>query len=357
MAPLRVLHLIGSATNSFYGDLSEVYATGCIRALANPARYTFVIAYVTPDSLWRFPNSLQPADIAAAKAMTLPEAAQFLAQQNIDVAIPQMFCLAGMTHYRALLELLQIPYVGNGPFQMAIAADKTKAKAIVSASGVRVPKGELLRKGETPSIAPPAVVKPNNSDNSDGVTLVKTAEAYAAALETAFSYANQVIVEEFIELGREVRCGIVVKNDELVCLPLEEYFVDPNLRPIRSGAHKLKRDTQNALTLAAKESTEAWIVEAGDSIVPSVWAAAKRCHRALGCQHYSLFDFRIDPHQQPWFIEAGLYCSFSPQSVLVTMMAAAGISLNDFFESAIRQSTGEPTGETIRGRETIAPTG
>ena len=349
--PLRVLHLVGSATNRFYCDLSELYARDCIQATADPARYTFLIAYVTPDRNWRFPDSLHPADIAAAEAMPLPEAVNFLAQQTLDVALPQMFCLPGMTEYRALLNVLQIPYVGNGPFQMAIAADKTKAKAIVSAAGVKVPKGELLQKGEFPSLLPPVVVKPNNSDNSDGVTLVRTKEEYPAALETAFAYAEQVIVEEFIELGREVRCGLIVQNGELVCLPLEEYFVDPSLRPIRTGAHKLKRDTNNTLTLTAKERTQAWIVEADDPVIPAVWEAAKRCHQAIGCEQYSLFDFRIDPQGQPWFIEAGLYCSFSPKSVVVTMMAAAGMPLNTFFETVLRQTAEKQTGRTIEEQQ------
>lgn len=345
--PLRVLHLVGSATNRFYCDLSELYAGDCIRATAAPARYTFLIAYVTPDRNWRFPDSLHPADIAAAEAIPLSKAISFLAQQTIDVALPQMFCLPGMTEYRALLDVLQIPYIGNGPFQMAIAADKNKAKAIVSAAGVKVPKGELLQKGGLPSLLPPVVVKPNSSDNSDGVTLVKKPSEYAAALEIAFAYDERVIVEEFIELGREVRCGLVVQNGEPVCLPLEEYYVDSSLRPIRTGAHKLRRNSDDTLTLTAKERTQAWIVDSDDPVVPAVWKAAKRCHQALECEQYSLFDFRIDPQGQPWFIEAGLYCSFSPKSVVVTMMEAAGIPLSTFFETILRQTAEKQTDRTI----------
>ena len=85
--------------------------------------------------------------------------------------------------------------------------------------------------------------------------------------------------------------------------------------------------------MTAKGNAQSWIVDIDDPIVADVWEAAKQCHRALGCQQYSLFDFRIDPNNKPWFIEAGLYCSFSPKSVLVTMMEAAETPLVDFFES------------------------
>ena len=78
--------------------------------------------------------------------MSLTDAVAHLAQLEIDVVVPQMFCLPGMTSYRALFDVLGIPYVGNPPEVMAIAADKAKARAIVAAAGVAVPAGEVLRR-------------------------------------------------------------------------------------------------------------------------------------------------------------------------------------------------------------------
>ena len=66
--------------------------------------------------------------------------------------------------------------------------------------------------------------------------------------------------------------------------------------------------------------------------------AATAAHRALGCRHYSLFDFRIDPDGRPWFLEAGLYCSFARASVVATMAAAAGIGLDDLFASMVERA-------------------
>ena len=48
-----------------------------------------------------------------------------------------------------------------------------------------------------------------------------------------------MLVERYVELGREVRCGIVVQDGELVCLPLEEYDVDAASKPIRGYEDKL----------------------------------------------------------------------------------------------------------------------
>nr|WP_298413714.1 ATP-grasp domain-containing protein [uncultured Halomonas sp.] len=335
MSKRSILHLVGSATDQFYCDLSRFYAHSCIQAIADPARYTFHIAYVTPDGKWRFPDSLEESDIAAAKALPFAEAVHFLSQQQIDVALPQMFCRSGMTDYRSLLNLLDIPYVGNTPAAMALTADKAKAKAVVATAGVAVPESELLRRGDTPSFSPPVVVKPTQADNSLGVTLVTHEKDYDSALETAFADSDEVLVERFIELGREVRCGIVVQQGELVCLPLEEYRMDAETHPIRAYSSKLKEDEQGGLAFAGKDSTQTWLVDTDDPDVARVWEAAKQSHLALGCRHYSLFDFRIDAQGKPWFLEAGLYCSFAPKSVIPTMMSATGTDVSVFFQQVV----------------------
>jgi D-alanine-D-alanine ligase len=337
---LRVLHLAGSAVSDFLADLSRLYARDCLAATADPARYEFHVAYVTPDGQWRFPAGLSRAAIDAAPAIPLAAAVRHLADLRPDVAVPQMFCLPGMTAYRALLEVAGIPYVGNTPGVMALTADKARAKAVVAAAGVAVPPGELLRPGQQPAMAPPAVVKPADGDNSLGVTLVRDRRDYDAALGAAYAHSGAALVESFIPLGREVRCGLIVRDGELVGLPLEEYNVSTPAKPIRGHDDKIRRDDDGDLGLVAKDGTRAWMVDPADPVTERVWAAAKQCHEALGCRHYSLFDFRIDAGGQPWFLEAGLYCSFARQSVIPMMAAAAGVSLRDLFQAAIREAAG-----------------
>lgn len=332
---LRVLHLGGSATSEFYADLSRLYAADCWDATADPARYEFHLAYVTPDRQWRFPADLSPAALAAARPMPIAHAVERLVALEPDLMVPQMFCVPGMTHYRGLFDILGIPYIGNRPDVMALAAHKARAKAVVAAAGVRVPPGEVLRPGDSPSIEPPVVVKPVDADNSLGVTLVHGPTEYDAALAIAFEHADAALVETFVPLGREVRCGIVVRDGALVCLPLEEYAVDGVTKPVRDQDDKFGRVAGGDLHLVAKDAAHAWIVDPADPVTVAVWEAARACHLALGARHYSLFDFRIDPAGEPWFLEASLYCSFARQSVIAAMAAAAGIDLSELFRSAV----------------------
>ena len=338
-----LLHLVGSAVDGFHADLSRLYAGGCLDAIDDPALYESHIAYVDPDGRWRFPTDLSDAELDRAPTMGLPAALAHIETLRVDVMVPQMFCLPGMTAYRAVFDALSIPYLGNTPDLMAISADKAKTRAIVAAAGVSVPSGVVARAGEHPDVTLPVVVKPVDADNSAGVTLVREPADLDTAIDDALEHSQSVLIESYVELGREVRCGIVVRDGELVCLPLEEYAVDALSKPIRRADDKLARSETGELYLVAKDDAHAWIVDADDPITERVWEAARRCHTALGARHYSLFDFRIDPDGDPWFLEAGLYCSFSRGSVVAVMAAAAGIDVPELFATTLRELTRERT--------------
>lgn len=331
---LTLLHLVGSPVDDFHAELSRLYAAGCLNALTD---YDSHVAYVAPGGGWRFPVDLTEAAVAAAPEMSAADAIAHVGTLGVDVMVPQMFCLPGMTAYRSLFDVLGVPYVGNPAEVMATAADKAKTRAIVVAAGVAVPEGRVVHDDAPVEVPLPVVVKPVGSDNSVGVSLVRDAAEYAEAVRAALEHGGAALVESYVELGREVRCGIVVRDGDLVCLPLEEYAVDAESKPIRGRDDKLARTDDGDLYLVAKETTRAWIVPTDDPITERVWAAARRSHDALGCRHYSLFDFRIDPDGNPWFLEAGPYCSFAPTSVIAVMAAAAGVPVAELFADAVAE--------------------
>ncbi|MEJ2867975.1 D-alanine--D-alanine ligase [Actinomycetospora sp. OC33-EN08] len=332
----RTIHLVGSPTDEFFADLSRLYARGALAAVGSPDD---VVAHVSPDGRWSFPRDLSPESLAAAPSVDLAGAVAHLAGTAPDVMLPQMFCPAGMTSYRALFDVLRVPYVGNPPEVMAASMDKPRANALVGAAGVDVPESEVLVPGESPRLAPPVVVKPADADNSVGTTLVRAAGQYPDALAAAFEHSDRALVQRFVPAGREVRCGVLDRGQGLECLPLEEYPVG-DLAPIRGQADKLARNDSGDLGLVAKGEGRAWIVDPSDPVVDAVWAASRLCYAALGCRDYGLFDFRIDPDGRPWFLEAGPYCSFSPSSVVAVMAAAAGIELPALYSDLVARAVG-----------------
>ena len=328
-----VLHLVGSPVDEFNAELSRLYAGGCLQAL--DGQYEHHIAYVAPGGVWRFPAAL--AEYNQGPEYSQKAALAVIADLGIDVVVPQMFCAPGMTQYRAIFDDLDIPLIGNPAEVMAIAQDKAVAREVVAAAGVPVPAGVVVVDDAPVELPLPVVVKPVGADNSVGVSLVQSRDQYRGAVHSALQYGGAALVESYIELGREVRCGIVVREGELVCLPLEEYAVDAMAKPIRGRSDKLERTIGGELYLVAKDDSRAWIVPEDDPVTARVWDVARRCHRALGCRHYSLFDFRVDPDGQPWFLEAGPYCSFAPTSVIAVMAAAAGVPVAQLFADALAE--------------------
>jgi D-alanine-D-alanine ligase len=71
-------------------------------------------------------------------------------------------------HACALLELLRLPYTGNGPLALGICNNKALAKQVMIANGIPTPRFRLLAcepEGE-PGLSYPLVVKPANEDAS-----------------------------------------------------------------------------------------------------------------------------------------------------------------------------------------------
>ncbi len=302
--PARIVHCTGSPVDEKLAELSRLYATGALAALGESEHsvdrgWDHVVLDVSPDGSWRFPTSLRSSDLRAAEPLDPAAGLAHLATLNADVGVPQLFCRPGLTDHRALLSL-------------------------------------LVRRGDpAPALSKPVVVKPVDADNSTGVRLVDDTMGLAHALEAALELSSAALVEDFVPLGREVRCGTVRHNGELLALPLEEYAVDPVTKPIRGEDDKLARNADGDLRLVAKDGDHAWIVADHDPVVPAVQALARTVHLALGCVHHGLVDVRVDPDGRPWFLEAGPYCSFAPSSVVVMMAAAAGIELADLFIGAV----------------------
>jgi D-alanine-D-alanine ligase len=325
----KVLHLVGSRQDAFYYDLSVLYARACDGCKElDRSRYEFLFAVIGMDDRWSFPESLDQKALEAAPSLIFADAMAHIHRMAPDVMVPHMFCVEGMTRYRSLFDMMQIPFVGNKEYTIWHATDKATTKQILEANGVSVPKGNLLIRGrvEKPTtVKVPFVVKPCNEDNSRGITLVKREEDAEKAIEYAFSFDERVVVDEYIA-GRELRVACIEEEDgSLTVLPKIEYF----LKDIRTAAHKLVTNSDGKLTAdaikqAKKDGDRKCPADLSPQLHERVDRIVREAHSALKCRHYSLFDMRIDADEQPYILEACLFCSFSPLSVIPAMAAHAG---------------------------------
>merc|ERR1711879_303674 len=252
---------------------------------------------------------------------------------GIDAVIPHMFCNEGMTTYRALMEKNGFKLMGNPSEVCANASHKEKTKKLMREAGVRVPRGEYIKSiDEAPETFDfPCVVKPCDLDNSVGVSFCQNIEEYKAALENVFKLTSEVLIEEYIA-GEEVRCAIVETKNGLRSLPMIKYLLET---PIRGTAQKLiLTDDKKIQGYATKPSQTELPANLSSELHKKIEDAAKHAHEAMGCELYSLFDFRVND-KEVVLLEACLFCSFSPKSVLPTMARAENINACDFFQSML----------------------
>merc|ERR1712232_1174490 len=167
----------------------------------------------------------------------------------------------------------------------------------------------------------------------------------AAAIEYAFSFDPRVVVDEYIA-GREVRAACIEEEDGTpTVLPKIEYF----LKDIRTTAHKLATDksgklSANAIREAKRDGDRQCPAELSDVLHARIDEAVKKAHAALKCRHYSLYDIRVDANDQPYILEAALFCSFSPLSVIPAMAQHAGredLKHPKLFESFLERAAAE----------------
>ena len=321
MPQLRVLHLAGSRVSEFYYNLSIIYTKEVIQPIGVSSYY----AVVHPDGLWQLGTSLNDlSEKISLKDMIsrLPE---------IDVVVPHMFCFPGMTSFRAFFEdILGLPVVGSPSHCTALATNKAQTRSVVSASGVRVAKAQQLRQGDTLTMKPPFIVKPNSEDNSLGMSLVWNEDQIAEALRVGFEFDETLLVEDYIP-GREMRVGVIEREGKLWVPPMIEYLFSKK-HPIRTVNDKLELKSDGTPSKQPEKPTAKPICP--PNVTPQLFKkladAAKQAHMALGCRDYSLYDFRIHAEtNEPYLLEAGLFWSFGKISMISRMLLADGQSLED----------------------------
>lgn len=335
LAPLKqrtkVLHMLGSPASDYYEQLSTMYAQGCVNSCGPTCAddYEFVFAIVHADGpSWSFPTSLEPSAIAKAPRVPISEGLLHLAALKADVAQSHMFCVQGVSTYRSILDMLGVPFIGGSVDAMTLTTHKGRSKAVVAAAGVPCAASETLRAGDKPTLSFPYIVKPCSEDNSMGISVVRDASQVDAALAEAFTFDDEVLCEAFVPPGREIRFAVLETGEvdangtpKLVALPGVEYFMSEE-KPIRTSNDKLTADKSGKLTFS--KPARACPANIDPTLQAKLVDAATKAHFALGCRDYSLYDFRIDPAGNPFFLEASLFCCFAANSVISMMADATG---------------------------------
>lgn len=227
---------------------------------------------------------------------------------------------------QGVLELLKIPYTGSGVLASAMAMDKGVSKRIFIAAGIPTPRSNLYTKEHfkvdladeiQAEFGMPVVVKSAAQGSSIGVNIVEKPEDLSTAIEQAFKYSENMLVEEFIS-GKEVTVAII-GNNESEALPIIEIV-----------PHSGRYDYHSKYTKGATE----YIVPArlADNIANSIQKVALDAFKALGCRGIARVDIMLDKQDRPYVLEINTIPGMTATSLVPKAAAAAGIEFADLCE-------------------------
>ncbi|MBO5372354.1 MAG: D-alanine--D-alanine ligase [Lachnospiraceae bacterium] len=227
---------------------------------------------------------------------------------------------------QAAFDLLGVRYTGSGYLSSAIAMDKGVAKMFFEAKGVPTPKGIKMYKSqriddfEQTGLSLPCVVKPCCGGSSIGVSVVNTKEDYQMALEDAFKWEDEIIIEDYIK-GREFSVGVI----EGKALPIIE------IAPLE-GFYDYKNKYK------AGSAIETCPAELSGELTAQMQKYAEMVAEALGLDTYSRIDFLLNERNEMFCLEANTLPGMTATSLLPQEANAVGINFNQLCDKLIQIS-------------------
>jgi len=249
--------------------------------------------------------------------------ARKLADAGIEIAFVALHGRYGEDGaVQGLLEMMGIPYTGSGVLASALAMNKIFAKAAFQSAGLLVAPYRVLRVGEefdgtTLEFPFPVVVKPSQEGSSVGVSIVKTPEGIPAALELAFRYDSEILLEQFIA-AREIQVGILGNQalGAIEIVPRNEFYDFEAKYTPGMAEHIFPAPLPEALYRKALQ-------------------VGVLAHRALGCCDYSRVDLLVTPTEECYILEVNTLPGMTALSLFPEIAGGVGISFGELLEKIL----------------------
>lgn len=271
-------------------------------------------------------------DIAAIKALRKDQSSNMFGARVLEVCQMADMVFMGLHgsngedgRIQATFDLMGIRYTGCGYVSSAISMDKGLTRKFLAMDGIPVAKGMTLKKG-TPvgenvgGIGYPCIVKPCCGGSSVGVSRANNDEEFEQALKTAFSFEDEVVVEQFIE-GREFSIGLIDGK----ALPIIE------IAPLQ-GFYDYKNKYQ------AGSAIETCPAQISEELTKKMQGYAEAAYKALGMQAYARIDFLTNHQEEIFCLEANTLPGMTPTSLLPQEAAVLGMNFEALCEKLIEVS-------------------
>lgn len=254
-------------------------------------------------------------------------------QVNFDVIFPLLHGTNGEDGtVQGLLEVLNIPYVGNGVLSSAAGMDKVIMKQLFEIAGLnQVPyvyfirsewnneQSIILEKCEE-ELAWPMFVKPANLGSSVGISKATNRKELTEAIEFAFKYDRKVLVEQGV-VAREIEMAVLGNDEPKVSVAGE---IKPN-QEFYDYDSKYK-DNSTSLIIPAVITGE---------VESTMKDMAIRAFKILDCAGLVRSDFFVTEENEVYINEVNTLPGFTPVSMYPLLWQHTGLSYPKLIDTLI----------------------
>ncbi|WML42666.1 D-alanine--D-alanine ligase [Neobacillus sp. PS3-40] len=273
-------------------------------------------------------NQLSPLSLAPSLF-----SAENVENSALDVIFPLLHGPNGEDGtVQGMLELLNLPYVGNGVLASAAGMDKVIMKNIFAQAGLaqvnfvsfirnewEKAKEEAYNKVEV-ELGYPCFVKPANLGSSVGISKCTNRAELEAAFVEAFQFDRKVIIEEGV-IAREIEVG-VLGNDEPKCSVAGEIVPKKDFYDYTAKYE----DGNTALIIPADITNEEY---------EQIKKMAVKAFKALDCSGLVRADFFLTKDGLALINEVNTMPGFTPVSMFPLLWKHTGVEYPQLIEQLV----------------------
>lgn len=325
-------------------DVSLQTAFAVIKAL-DLEKFEIYPIYITKQGQWmKGPQLLEPAkavkelEFGQENAITPLSLAPSLFQSKqestkLDVIFPLLHGPNGEDGtVQGLLELINLPYVGNGVLASAAGMDKIIMKNIFAQAGLAQVNYVAFIRSEwekakdaaylkvEQELGYPCFVKPANLGSSVGISKCNDRNELEAAFAEAFQFDRKIIIEEGV-VAREVEVG-VLGNDDPKCSVAGEIVPKKDFYD-----YKAKYQDESTALIIPADVTEEEYTQLQDMAI--------RAFKALDCSGLVRADFFVTKDGKALINEVNTMPGFTPVSMFPLLWKESGLDYPELIERLV----------------------
>lgn len=313
----------------------------------DPSKYEPVLIGISNSGVWYLTTAVSK-DIESGKPLSFqlnPSRPGWLTPKGelitADVVFPVLHGTDGEDgSIQGLLQAVSLPMVGTGVLGSAVSMSKLIAKRLLQHAGLPVTQFLAYTYAEKASInfedvkaalGLPFMVKSASLGSSVGVSKVKSKADFQLAIDEAFRYDDQILIEEYIS-GREIECAILGNSPAQASLP-GEIVISNNYEFYSFDAKYVDHE-------AVKIQVPAQLEPAASEKIREV---SLKAYQALACEDFARVDLFLQANGNVFVNEINTIPGFTNSSMFPMMWKERGISFTDLItklvELAITRNT------------------